>query len=208
MRRWTAVLVLLLAVSTIAEGKSTKLVASFKNPSYSGPAFHKVLIIGMSNDPGIRSDFEDALATKLTSPTLEAIPGHSLLLRPDSSNLDLRYLKAQISENKIDAVIVSRLMHIDKNLTYIPGHSYMLPYPYYRSFYGYYGNIYPQVYSPDYLREDTTVRIETNVYATSTAEGELVWSGISDTFNPRSAPKAIESVVKVVVQELQKQGIF
>lgn len=201
-------LAFLLAACSIASCKSTKLVATFHNPNYSGPPFNKVLILGMSNDPAIRSDFEDALATGLSKDKIEAIPGHSILLRPDSSNLDLGYLKAQIAEHHIDAVVVSRLMHIEKNLTYIPGPTYVVPYPYYNSFYGYYGNIYRQVYSPDYLREDKTIRIETNVYATRTPEGELVWTGISDTFNPTSAPKAIDSVVKVVVQELQKQGIF
>ena len=65
-----------------------------------------------------------------------------------------------------------------------------------------------QVYSPDYLREDRTVRIETNLYATATPEGELAWTGISDSFNPSSAAKAIDVVVKVVVKRLEKEGIF
>jgi hypothetical protein len=41
-----------------------------------------------------------------------------------------------------------------------------------------------------------------------TPEGELVWSGISDTFNPRAAEKAINNVVKVVVKNLGKEGLF
>jgi hypothetical protein len=67
---------------------------------------------------------------------------------------------------------------------------------------------YRQVYSPDYLREDKTVRVETNLYATGTPEGDLVWTGLSDTFNPNSAKKAINNVVKVVVKDLEKEGIF
>ena len=63
-------------------------------------------------------------------------------------------------------------------------------------------------YSPDYLREDHTVRIETNLYATATPEGEFVWTVISDSFNPSSAKKAIDAVVKVVVRELENEGIF
>jgi len=52
------------------------------------------------------------------------------------------------------------------------------------------------------------VRIETNLYATATPEGEFVWTGIGDSFNPSSAAKAIDAVVKVVVKELEKEGIF
>jgi hypothetical protein len=37
-----------------------------------------------------------------------------------------------------------------------------------------------------------------------------VWTGISETFNPdpKKVDKAINAVVQVVVQDLQKEGIF
>ncbi len=41
-----------------------------------------------------------------------------------------------------------------------------------------------------------------------TPEGELVWTGISDSFNPSSAKKTIINVVKVVVKDLEKEGIL
>ena len=43
------------------------------------------------------------------------------------------------------------------------------------------------------------VRIEANLYATATPEGKLDWTGLSDTFNPHSAKKAINAVVKVAI---------
>ena len=64
------------------------------------------------------------------------------------------------------------------------------------------------VYSPDYLREDTTVRVETNVYAVTSGEGQLVWTGTSDTFNPKSADKAISGLSKLIMKELQKAAIL
>ena len=33
-------------------------------------------------------------------------------------------------------------------------------------------------------------------------------TGLSDTFNPNSAKKAINAVVKVAVKDLEKEGIF
>ena len=50
--------------------------------------------------------------------------------------------------------------------------------------------------------------IETNPYATAAPERELVWTGISDSFNPSSAKKPIDAIVKVVVKDLEKEGIF
>jgi hypothetical protein len=64
------------------------------------------------------------------------------------------------------------------------------------------------VYSPDYLREDTTVRVETNVYSVTSGEGQLLWTAVSDTFNPSSAKKVIDGLSKLIVQELQKESML
>ncbi len=174
----------LLAASALGNCKSTKLVASVKSPTYAGQHFQRVLVIGMSNDPAVRSDFEGAMANALKAAGVHGIPGHNILLWTKSTAADPNYLKEQIKEHTIDAVIVSRLVSVKNEVTYIPGQAYTVPYPYYNSFYGYYGAIYPRVYAPDYLREDKTVRVETSLYGTSTPQGEFVWTGISETFNP------------------------
>ena len=207
LKKTTWVLVMMVCLATLAYGKSTKLIVSWKNPEYSGARFHRILVLGMSAKPGVRADFEDALSALITQAGIEAVPGNTILLRPEGTKLDLNYLKTQVSTFKIDAVIVSRLVKVDKNITYVPGTPYM-PYPYYGSFYGYYGALYPVVYSPDYLREDTTVRVETNLYAVTSGEGQLVWTGTSDTFNPKSADKAISGLSKLIMKELQKAAIL
>ena len=84
-------------------------------------------------------------------------------------------------------MVVSRLPRVDKKVTYVLSSTYVAPFPYYYSFYGYLGAVYPVVYDPGYTREDTTVRVETNVYTTSKPDGDLVWTGVSDSFNPKSA---------------------
>lgn len=208
MKRLLWLFTIVLFGAILANGKSTKLVTSWKNPEYSGPRFHKILVLGMSEKAGVRADFEDALSKLVNRNGIEAIPGNTILLRPEDTKLDLNYLKTQIREFQIDAVIVSRLVKVETNVTYVPGQMYTMPYPYYRSFYGYYGAVYPVVYSPDYLREDKTVRVETNVYDTRTPEGTIVWTGTSDTFNPRSADKAIDGVTKLIVKELQKDALL
>ncbi len=197
-----------LAILPVASAKAEKFLVTWKNPAYSGPKPRRILVIGMSENPEIRLDFEDDLSAAITGDGLEAVPGNSILLRTDSPDLDPDYLKGQIRDFKIDAMIVSRLVKVDKKTTYVPGHSYAVPYGYYRSFYGYYGTVYRQVYTPDYLREDTTVRIETNFYSAGTADGDLIWTGTSDSFNPKSAQKVIDGVVKLIVKELKKQNLL
>jgi hypothetical protein len=128
-----------LAMLPVANAKAVKLLMSWKNPRCSGPKPHRILVIGMSENPQIRADFEDDFSSAIASDSLEAVPGNSILLRPHSADLDADYLRGQIRDHKIDAVLVSRLVSIDKNTIYTPGHSNAIPYDYYRRLYGYYG---------------------------------------------------------------------
>ncbi len=201
-----ALLCLIVLVADV-NAKSTKLITSWKNPQVTGGHFKKVLVIGMSANPGRRSDFEDALAASLTRPGVEVIAGNEILLRPDASPLNLNYVREQIKSFSIDAVVVSRLVSIKDSVTYIPP-DYGFPFPYYNSFYGYYGAISPIVYSPGYLIEEKTVRIETNVYAITPPDGQLLWTGTSDTFNPKDAQKVIKGVVQLVTEHLTKDGVI
>jgi hypothetical protein len=204
--------VLLIAVvllsGVLGSAKSSKVVMSWRSLDAPAGKFHRVLALGLSEKTGIRADFEDALAIQLGEAGLEAIPGNTLLLRPEGTQLDLNYLRTQVRENKIEAVVVSRLIQVEKTVTYVPGAPYFVPYPYYGTFYGYYGTVYPMVYSPDYLREDKKVRIETNLYVISAPDGKLVWTGITDTFNPTNVHKAINGLVKLVVKQMQNEGVF
>jgi len=202
MKRMLLVTFMLLAVATAATNRKM----SWKNPNYTGQRFIKVLVIGMSNNLETRADFEVALASKITRPGITGVAGTDILLRPTAGPLDLGYIKEQIQAFKIDAVIVCRLVKDETKITYIPGEAYFLPY--YNTFSGYYGAVYPVVYSPDYLMKDRTVRVETNFYAVKPPDGELIWTGTSDTFNPSSAHKVIKTLVKLIVKELEQQTIL
>jgi hypothetical protein len=199
----------LLTLLTAVSAKSIKIVTSWFNPKYHGQTFHKVLVIGVAQNLEVRADFEDEMASKIARPGIETIPGNQILLRPDpKAKPDLDYLRAQIRDNHIDAVVVSRLLKVDKKVISIPSSTYIAPFPYYYSFYGYLGAVYPIIYDPGYEREDTTVSVETNVYATSKPDGDLVWTGVSHSFNPKSAKKVADGLVKEVPKQMEKDGLL
>ena len=199
----------LLVVLAAISGKSVKMISSWFNPNYEGQRFHKILVIGVAQNLEVRADFEDEMAAQIARPGIETIPGSHILLRPDPDvKLDLDYLRGQIRDNHIDAVVVSRLLKVDKKVTSIPSATYIAPYPYYYSFYGYVGAVYPLLYDPGYTREDTTVSVETNVYATSKPDGDLVWNGVSNSFNPKSAKKVADGLVKEVPKQMEKDGLL
>ena len=147
---------------------STKLKVSWKNPNYSPRPLKTILALGMSNNLENRADFEVALASKMARPGITTIAGTDILLRPTAGPINMTYLKEQIAAYKIDAVVVCRLVKVKTDTVDVPGQPYFLPY--YNSFYGYYGAVYPIVYSPDYLVQEKTVQIETNVYAINSSD--------------------------------------
>src|SRR4029077_13956899 len=194
----------LLVALAVISGKSVKMITSWFNPEYEGQTFHKILVIGVAQNLEVRADFEDEMAAQIARPGIETIPGNHILLRPDPNvKLDLDYLRGQVRDNQIDAVVVSRLLKVDKKVTYVPSSTYVAPYPYYYSFYGYLGAVYPLIYDPGYTREDTTVSVETNVYATSKPEGDLVWNGLSNSFNAKSAKKVADGLVKELPKQME-----
>jgi hypothetical protein len=199
----------LLVVLAASSGKSVKMVTSWLNPNYEGQTFHKILVIGVAQNLEVRADFEDEMAAQIARPGIETIPGNQILLRPDpGEKLNLDYLRGQIRDNHIDAVVVSRLLKVDTKVTTVPSSTYIAPFPYYYSFYGYLGAVYPMIYDPGYTREDTTVSVETNVYATSKPDGDLVWNGVSKSFNPKSAKKVADGLVKEVPKQMEKDGLL
>jgi hypothetical protein len=207
-RHVRVVVISLLLCASPGSAKSSKVVMSWRNPQAPTTKFHHVLALGLSQKTAVRADFEDALATQLESVGLTATPGNTILLRPEGTELDLNYLRGQLRDNKIEAVVVSRLLKIENKVTYIPGGPMFTPYPYYGTFYGYYQTVYPMVYSPDYLREEKKVRIETNLYFISNPDGILVWTAVTDTFDPKKLHKAINGLVTLIVKQMQNDGVL
>jgi len=42
----------------------------------------------------------------------------------------------------------------------------------------------------------------------STQRGELVWAGITDSFNPSAVNKAIDRLVKLVIRPMQREVLY
>jgi len=63
------------------------------------------------------------------------------------------------------------------------------------------------IYSPGYLEKEKTVRVETNVYLTTPPDGQLIWTGTTDTVNSSNLHSAIKGLVNLVVTKMEKDGV-
>ena len=200
-------LVASIAVSAVAAMAGPKLLLSWKNPSYTGGKFKNILVLALDGKAANRAEFEDQLAAAISRPGSQVAPSYEFIARPNATPIDMNDMRALVREQKIDAIVVARLTKKDTTTTYVPGQVWS-PYPYYGTFYGYYGAIYPAIYTPGYMDTEKTAQVEVNLYSTSKPDGELVWTGTTNTFEYSSVKKAMKGLIKAVSKELEKADVI
>jgi hypothetical protein len=192
---------------TVALEAGSKLVFSWKNSNYAGSGFRNILVLAVNGRASGRADFEDRMVKEMSRPGVSVVQSYTLMPRPDATPINPDDLRGYVHDLKFDAIVVSRMIKKEKKTTVVQGDDFPFD-PYYGTFYGYYGAVAPLVYDPGYLRTDTEAQIETNFYATSKPDGELVWSGTTDTLDPRSTTGAIDGIVKILVKQFEKDKLI
>ena len=94
-----------------------------------------------------------------------------------------------------------RLIEENNSVAYDPGSFYRPSY----TFHNYYGGVWAAYHDPGYLTTEIAVRVETAFYGVD--KTELVWTGYSQTLNPKSSQVVIDDVVRLVVQELTREKL-
>jgi hypothetical protein len=190
-------LLLILMVGLVACA-STTIRDSWRDPSVGRIEFKKVLAMAITADETLRRVAEDEMVRQM--PGVQAVASYTLLTEEDYRNLE--QAKARVAAAGFDGVVTMRLIKSEQQVTQVPG-AYATAYP---QFWGYYGYAWPMVYDPGYLRTDTIVQVETKVYAL--ADDKLIWSGLSETFNPRDAQDLVRGVAEAVAKDMRKQGLI
>src|ERR1700691_2518515 len=88
LRRMLATFLAVAMLAAVAWAGGAKLVVSWKNPAYTGAKPKRVLVIGMSENPAIRADFEDDMAVAITAGGVEGTPRDHILLPAGSPGIE------------------------------------------------------------------------------------------------------------------------
>jgi len=203
--QFTATAAMVLLGVGLAYGSSLKF--QWRNPNYKGGSFKNILVLAINGRAIARADFEDRMAQEMTRPGVQVTQSYTLMPRPDATPINLSDLRGYVQDNGFDAVVASRITDVSQHWKEVdPG-----DFPFdaaYGTFYGYYAAVAPVVYDPSYMVKETDVQVETNWYATVGPDGQLVWSGTTDTKNPHKEPKAVDSIVKALMQAIDEQGLL
>jgi hypothetical protein len=172
---------------------STEMTSTWTDPSAKGAELSKVAVICLSKDPGLRRMAENTAASNLTG--AQAVPSYQVLGDTDLKNRDA--VKKQLAAQGFQGALVMRLASVSEQVTAVGGP--------YATFDGYYDWAGGMVYSPDYLQTDTIVHVISNLY--SLQDQKLIWSGVSQTFDPASAQSFMNDVSKAVAKSLEKDRL-
>lgn len=206
MQRPIRATALLLATSLLIAGgcAATKLTNVWRDPTYSGEAFRTVLVMGASQETGIRRIFEDEFAAKLKSVGVIAVPSYTLI--PEDGQADRPTLDAAIAKARAQGVLVTRLLRVERHTQYSPGSVMAVPaVGYHRNFHGYYSSVWVQYSAPQRYDYDIVV-LETNLWRPE--KGALVWSGTTESFARSDVRRATQEFADVIIKALQEQRLI
>jgi hypothetical protein len=206
MIRRSSILPMLVLAALVASScaSQNQFISEWRDPTYSTRAGQKVVVMAVAESEINGRIWESAMGKELEARGFRAVPGSTLLgttnARPDSVAV-----ARQIADAGADLVIVTRLLAVDKETTYIPGNTYVAPGTYYGGYFGLFTHAYSAVETPGYIQEDTIVRLETSMFDVKT--GKLVWGGVTESFNPHSTASLAGKMAAKIGRHLQRSGV-
>jgi hypothetical protein len=190
-------------VAAAAHAKTKMVTTTGDKPTEPPP--RKILVVAVSPDPITRAAFEDVIAGELSLRGATAMASHVPF--PELPK-ERGPFEAKLVAEGFDAVTISRLVGSDDKLEWKEGHgSYRTDYQG-MDWWGGYWYTYEKVLVPGYLQSETRVRARTDLWRTSGQDGRLVWSGTSETLDPRTAAQAAREVGAAVAKALAKAKLI
>ena len=180
----------------------TKRTSTWVDEAHRGKPVSDILVIGITykEKEAVRRSFEDRFVAQLKAAGVEAISSGDAISIPADLMLEKGEILKAVNKFNNDAVIITHVVGKEKKEVYTPGARS------YGGYYGYYGQAFGYAHSPGYSSTNTSYRLATNLYDVKTEK--LIWSGKSETLNPDSTKQLIDDVIKLVIQDLQKNNLL
>ena len=185
------------AILILASGcSSTSILNSWKAPdaTLSSEQYKKVLVVVMAKDENARKTAEDKIVSnyKALQPSYPVFTLKGL-------GQDTLKVKNMVKEQGYDAIIVMRLITVKAKSTYVAGTHNQA---YQKNGIYYFG---------DYLNSSTYATdmqfiVSTNVW--SLKDEKLLWSGVTESTDPKKIDKLVNTVAKEVVYKMTEDGFI
>ena len=182
----------------------TQLVEMWKDPTASSSPIHKMLVVAVMKSPVSRRIWEDGFVSQLEKRGVTATPSYDRFPNGAPDTLEIMDV---VRERGYDGVLCTHREGTQTQTTYVPGYTRLEP-VWVRSRWSLnYSTYWREVYEPGYVETDQIVRHRVDVWGTH-GEWRLIWSGTTETVNPKSAADVNRQIAKLIVPELLAQGVI
>ena len=120
--------------------------------------------------------------------------------------LDKETIVSHIAENRIDAVLITRLTGSKGEREMETGNTYRVPYAYYNQMHEYYKKGLESTQEPSPATTHKVIILETNIYNAETEK--LAWATASDVYVQDAAYKLTKDFIKVIVSKLVSDEVI
>ena len=201
----TTLMTLIAAVALVAAScnTSTKMMETWRDPTYTPHVASKVLVIGLGINDRQTHMFESIMGEHLGERKVTVVPGSTVMPK---DSVQIEELKKIVQNTGSELAIVTRLKGVETEKEYVPGTTAYVPTSAHYGFYPYYYSSYALVHTPGYVTEYKVFKVETNVY--DVKDAKLIWSGLSRTADPTDPSDAMHSLAAAVVRELNGQKLI
>lgn len=180
---------------------STQIVSSWRDPVkqiHKGD-WNKVLVVALLRKETNRRRAEDEMVKFLNGKGIKSYA----YLDESFDKKDEKALREKIKNDGFDAAITMRLIDIEKEKVFSPQEHYLYP-VYYNDFSAYYYRNIPYYNNQGYYTISKKFIIETMIY--SIADDKIIWSGITETFNPKDVEKLTDEIAKTIHKKMLDEG--
>lgn len=188
-----------LATLMSAACQTTSIKAAWFDPSYTGGAMKKIVVVGVGGNVASRRVFEDIFAQQLRSAGVDGIPGYAVI--PDDARAAEVPFSAAVEKSGAQGALMVRLLGVDTKTQVFTtmvagGHAW-----------GPYGGMYGPAWYPmtDVVQYDIAT-VETSLYEVKTRS--LVWAATTETFNPASVAKETPGYADLIIRQLAARGVI
>lgn len=202
MRKMTGV-PLILALLLIASCSGSRMTRTYMDAKRVGDPIKNVLIIAIIDDQNIREIYETHFMERLNAVGVEATSSTHVLPVSVGQKLDRAEIINLVQRYGSDTVAITHLVGREESEAFSrPGRLSQI---YHRGYYQYYTDVWDYVHAPAVYTEHVQLFLETRLYDATTQT--LIWSGESQTMDPKTVGQAIGQVVSLVMNELEKNGL-
>jgi hypothetical protein len=172
--------------------KTVHLIDTWVPKDYAGAPYERLMVVGLTPNPGTRAQYENDFADKLANYGVLSVA--SINVVPELENIDRKTVESWLAEYRLDGVLVTRVTATKPARRYVPPHASL------SGWYGAWGA------ESDRVTGMKKFFLETDLFDAKTEE--LVYSGVLEVKRKDDRTRRIHAAIDRLAADMVERGYF